>query len=188
MKHMSLSNHKIGEFTFAKKVKEQCGVDVNRCYQCLTCTLSCPVVFTMDYSPHQLVRMIQLGTKEEVLQSSTIWVCANCETCVTRCPNEIDIPKLMDTFRQMAIQENISGKETTVPQFHQVFMKGIRQWGKQYELGMLIELKLKTRDLFSDLGMGLKLLRKGKLSLLPERIKGYREIKNIFRKTEAKKN
>jgi heterodisulfide reductase subunit C len=171
------------ESAFAGRVTEQSGVDINRCYQCLTCTLSCPSVFAMDHYPHQLVRLVQLGAKEEVLQSATIWVCASCETCVTRCPNEIDIPRLMDTLRRMAMREGISGKEKTAPVYHRVFLKSVRQRGKPYELGMLIELKLRTKDFFSDLGMGIKMLLKGKLSLLPGRIKGYREIKDIFRKS-----
>jgi len=184
MKYISPSGSEVKESTFARRVKELSGVDFNRCYQCLTCTLSCPVIFAMDYFPNQIVRMIQLGAKSDVLQSTTIWLCASCETCVTRCPNEIDIPRLMDTLRQMALQEKVHGKETTVPIFHQIFLKSIRQMGKQYELGMLLELKLRVRDFFGDIGMGIKMLRKGKLSLLPGRIKGYREIQTIFRKSK----
>ena len=183
MKYVSPTGSKVRELTFAGQVKELSGVNFNRCYQCLTCTLGCPVLFAMDYLPNQILRMIQLGAKSEALQSATIWLCASCETCATRCPYEIDIPRLMDTLRQMALQENISGKETTIPAFHQIFLKGIRQWGRQYELGMLLELKLKFRDFFSDIGMGIKMLRKGKLSLLPGRVRSYREIKTIFRKS-----
>lgn len=182
MKYASLSG-KTNDLTFAKQVKELSGVNFNRCYQCLTCTLSCPVVFAMDYTPNQILRMIQLGAKSEVLRSATIWLCASCETCATRCPNEVDIPRLMDTLHQMALQENIQGKETTVPAFHQVFLKSIRQWGRQYELGMLLELKLRVKDFFSDIGLGIKMFQKRKLSLLPARIRGYREIKTIFKKS-----
>jgi heterodisulfide reductase subunit C len=184
MKYVSLPDREVADSAFAEQVSEQSGVNVNRCYQCLTCTLSCPSVFAMDYFPHQLVRLVQLGAKAEVLRSATIWVCASCETCVTRCPNEIDIPRLMDTLRQMAMRENISGKEKTAPVYHRAFLKSVRQLGKPYELGMLIELKLKTRDFFSDLGMGIKMLRKGKLSLLPGRIKGHKEIGDIFQRSE----
>ncbi len=188
MKYISPFGSEVRESTFAAQVKELSGVDFNRCYQCLTCTLSCPVIFAMDYLPNQIVRMIQLGAKSDVLQSSTIWLCTSCETCATRCPNEIDIPRLMDTLRQMALQEKVSGKETAVPTFHQIFLKGISQRGKQYELGMLLELKFRLRDLFSDIGIGIEMLRKRKLSLLPGKIRGYREIKTIFRKSREKRD
>ncbi len=188
MKHVSPSGSEVRDETFAEQVKELSGVNFNRCYQCLTCTLSCPVLFAMDYFPNQILRMIQFGVKSEVLQSDTIWLCASCETCVTRCPNEIDIPRLMDALRQMALQENVSGEETTIPIFHQIFLKGIRQRGRQYELGMLLELKFRVRDFFSDIGIGIKMLRKRKLTLLPTRIKGLKEIKAIFSKSRERKN
>ena len=183
MKYISPSGSEAGEATFARQVKERSGVKFDRCYQCLTCALSCPVFFAFDYLPNQIIRMIQLGAKSEVLQSSTIWLCASCETCVTRCPYEIDIPRLMDNLRQIAIEEKVSGKETAIPTFHQIFLRSIRQWGKQYELGMLLELKLRVRDLFSDLGLGIRMLCKAKLSLLPGTVKARREIRNIFKKS-----
>ena len=188
MKSVRLAGSKVMEPAFAEQVGERSGVNVNRCYQCLTCTLSCPVAFAMDYLPHQLVRMVQLGARPEVLQSSTIWLCASCETCITRCPNEIDIPRLMDTLRQMALRENVKGKEAVAPVFHRVFLKGVQQWGKQYELGMLLELKLRVKDFFSDLSMGIKMLLKGKLSLLPVKIKGIKDMRALFQKSKEPEN
>jgi heterodisulfide reductase subunit C len=84
---------------------EQSGVNYKRCYQCKTCSLSCPFTTDMDYLPHQLIRKAQLGELSDLLSSKTIWYCASCETCVTRCPNQIDIPRLMDSLRQMALQK-----------------------------------------------------------------------------------
>ena len=183
MKCLTLSEKEAGELTFSQQVRERSGVDFNRCYQCLTCTLSCPVNFAMDYLPNQILRMIQLGARSEVLRSTTVWLCASCETCATRCPNEIDIPRVMDTLRQMALQEGISGKETTIPAFHRTFLKSVCRWGREYELGMILEHKLGVRDFFGDIGMGIKMLIKGKLSLLPHRIRGSADIKTIFRRS-----
>ncbi|MFH0914798.1 MAG: 4Fe-4S dicluster domain-containing protein [Chloroflexota bacterium] len=170
---------------FARQVRERSGVNLSRCYQCLTCTLGCPVLSVMDYYPDQIVRMIQLGAKYEVLHSAAIWRCASCETCVTRCPHEIALPRLMDALRQMALQEKVSGKETVIPAFHQAFLKSIRQWGRQYELGMLLEFKLKVKDLLSDTGLGMKMLRKRKLSLLPRKFPGQREVRAMWEKVRG---
>ncbi|MFH1648097.1 MAG: 4Fe-4S dicluster domain-containing protein [Chloroflexota bacterium] len=167
---------------FGRLVRESSGVDFNRCYQCLTCTLSCPVSFAMDYQPNQLMRMIQTGAGAEVLRSRTIWVCASCETCAARCPQGIDIPRVMDTLRQMALREKVAGREVAIPAFHRTFLKSIRRWGREYELGMVIGLKIKMRDFFSDISLGIRMLMKRKMSLLPHRIKGAAEIKAIFRK------
>jgi heterodisulfide reductase subunit C len=167
---------------FARLIKEQSGVDFDRCYQCLTCTLGCPFAVTMDYLPHQVVRLLQMGAKEELLHSRTIWRCASCETCLTRCPNEINLPRLMDTLRQMALEANVPPGDRGVPAFHRSFLGSVRQWGRQYELGMLLSFKIRVRDLFSDLGLGIKMLQKRKLGLLPGQNKARREVKAIFRK------
>jgi heterodisulfide reductase subunit C len=167
---------------FAQQVKEQSGVDFDRCYQCLTCTLGCPFVSTMDLQPNQLIRKIQTGAKDEVLGSRTIWRCASCESCVTRCPNEINLPRLMDTLRQMAREQRVAAGDKAILVFHQTFIAGIRQWGRQYELGMLLSFKIKARDLFSDLGLGMKMMQKRKISLLPGTNKSSKDMKAIFRK------
>lgn len=185
MQFISQIGQEMGDPAFARKVKEISGSGLDRCYQCLTCSLSCPVAFAMDYFPNQIIRMVQLGLKQQALSSATIWLCATCETCVARCPNEVDVLRVMDTLREMALQERVVGKESVIPIFHQTFLGGIRSWGRQHELSMLLLLKLKTRDLFSDLGLGLRMLLRGKLKLLPPRVKGAKEVKAIFEKTKG---
>jgi heterodisulfide reductase subunit C len=182
MKNIGIAQIEVSGPEFARQVREQSGVNFDRCYQCLTCTLSCPFAFTMDYLPHQLIRKIQMGTRDEVLRSQTIWRCASCETCITRCPHEIDLPRLMDTLRQMALKDKVPVGDKGIPVFHEAFIVGIRRWGRQYELGMLLSFKIKARDLFSDMRLGIKMLQKRKLSLLPGRNKGGLDVKAIFRK------
>jgi heterodisulfide reductase subunit C len=168
---------------FGEHVKEESGAEIDRCYQCLTCSLGCPSAFAMDYLPHQIVRMAQIGLRQEVLTSSTIWVCADCQTCATRCPNEVDLVGMMDVLREISLREGLA-KERAVVDFHRIFLGNIEQWGRQHELSLIIKLKLKTRDLFSDLPSGIKMLKKGKLKLLPERFKEIKNVRDIFRRAE----
>ena len=86
---------------------EEKGIHVQDCYQCQKCSAGCPVVFAMDYKPNQIMQMVSLGMKERVLNCKTIWVCASCYTCSTRCPNDIDIAGVMDRLRQAALREGI---------------------------------------------------------------------------------
>ena len=186
MQYLNKSGQVVTEANFSQKVKEASGANLDHCYQCLTCSLGCPVTFAMDYLPNQLVRMVQLGLKQPVLTSSTIWVCANCEACVTRCPNDVDIPGLMNALREMALHEEVAPKERNIITFHQVFLGNIKQWGRQCELPMLLQCKLKTKDFFSDLGLGMKMLLKGKLKLFPSRSSGSTEVRVIFNKTKQR--
>jgi len=179
-----------GNPAFSKMVKEISEAGLERCYQCLTCTLSCPVAFAMDYPPHQIVRMVQLGLKEQVLGSSTIWICASCLSCVTRCPNEIDIPHLMDTLHQIALHEGVAAKEPAVATFHKAFLAPIKKYGRQYEAMMTIGYMLSARqfspkDLLNNALLGFKMITKRKLKLLPPHsIEGVKQIRDIFDKTE----
>ena len=174
--------------TFAGRVRSTSGVAVERCYQCLTCTLGCDAAFAMDIPPHRIVRMVQLGLKEAVLQSRSIWVCTACEACVTRCPNEIDIPHLMDTLHQMALAEGVPAAEPTVPVFHRAFLAPVKQFGRQFEalmtgLYLVQSRQFSLRNLIANARIGVGLLKRGKLKFTPHTIKAAKAIGDIFGKT-----
>ena len=92
---------------FVRQVEETSGQDLLACNQCGKCSAGCPVVATMDLLPSQVIRMAQLGM-EEVLESDTIWICASCLTCVTRCPKGVDLPRLMEALRQIALRRGVA--------------------------------------------------------------------------------
>jgi len=177
------------DLSFAREVKEKSQAHLERCYQCFACSSGCPVAFAMDYTPHQIIRMVQFGLKDRVLDSSTIWLCASCETCATRCPNDIDIVLVMDTLRRMALSEGRT-QQTKLPLFHSTFLNGIKSNGKIHELMLILLYMLKSGDIFkfkmllADMILGAKMFLKGRLAILPDRIKGVGEIKRIFQLTE----
>ena len=157
------------------------GINVQDCYQCQKCSAGCPVAFAMDYKPNQIMQMVLLGMKERVLSSKTIWVCASCYTCSTRCPNDIDIAKVMDWLRQSALREGVSPAEKEVPLFHAALLDSIRRHGRVHELGMMARYKMKTGKFFDDFKLGWKMFRKGKLKLFPSGVGKKREITELFR-------
>ncbi len=172
------------EKEFANQVKRLGDADVRTCYQCKKCSAGCPVVFAMDYMPHQVIRLVQMGFREQALRCSTIWVCASCETCTTRCPNEVDIARVMDALRQMALEERIPEVEREIHVFHDQFLRSIRSNGRVFEMGLMGLFKLRTGRFFDDILIGWKMFRKGKLALLPHRIGDREKINKIFAKTQ----
>lgn len=92
---------------FVRQVEEISGQELLDCNQCGRCSAGCPVAATMDLLPSQVIRMAQLGM-EEVLESNTIWICASCLTCVTRCPKGVDLPRLMEALRQVALRQGVA--------------------------------------------------------------------------------
>ncbi len=167
--------------SFLHQVTELSGQKIGRCYYCLRCSAGCPAAEFMDYTPAQILRLVQLGQKEMLLRSSAIWLCIGCETCGTRCPNEIHAGAVIDALRQMAVAEGVPAGERTVFKLHQAFLDSIRTWGRLHELTMLAQYKLTGRDLFSDLDMGLDMFVKGKIHPLPKRIAGLDEVKKLFK-------
>jgi heterodisulfide reductase subunit C len=159
------------------------GVPIQRCYHCRKCTAGCPLAFAMEHNPNRVIRLIQMGKREEVLGSATIWLCVSCETCITRCPNEVDIARMMDVLRQMAIETGVAAKEKNILKFHEAFLANIRMGGRINEPAMMVHYKLKSGDLFSDMAMGIDMFRKGKLSLISPRTKDMRSVRRIFEKT-----
>lgn len=169
--------------SFAEQVNEASGQVVRRCYHCFKCTAGCPITPFMDYGPHRVVRMVQLGLKDRLMTSSTIWLCAACEACATRCPNDIDIARVMDVLRQMALAEGYPVGEKTISNFHHLYLTLIRRLGRMHEVSLMGIHKVRSGDLFSDVGAGMRLFFMGKLPLFPHRIRGVKEIEAIFDET-----
>jgi len=171
----------------AEVIQERCGENVFLCYQCKKCTAGCPVVEFMDLAPNQLLRSVQLGRNERVLGSRTIWICANCQTCVTRCPHGIDLPRAMDVIKQLATEMGVKPAIASISIFNQAALRGIQLFGRMYELGLLGELKMRTLlkgdidfgQLLKDGRMGVKMFVGGKLKVLPERGRIPRDLERV---------
>jgi heterodisulfide reductase subunit C len=165
---------------FLAVVEAQSGQHVSRCFQCRKCSNGCPLAFAMDLMPNQVMRMVQFGLEDEVLGSKTIWICAGCQTCTTRCPNDIDIAHLMDSLRQLSQQRGVTPAASKIVKFHKAFLDSIRRHGRVYELGMVARYKLATLDLFGDAQLAWKMLLKGKLKLFPSGVEARQEIRRMF--------
>lgn len=87
------------------KIEEISGQNVFDCYQCGMCSSGCPVTDYMDYPPHQVMRLVQLGSVDEILNSRTIWICSTCLQCSTRCPKGIDVAKVMEALRTINLRQ-----------------------------------------------------------------------------------
>jgi heterodisulfide reductase subunit C len=88
-----------------KKVEDISGQNVMACYHCGKCSAGCPMASVMDLQPNQVIRMVQLGQVDEALESKTIWLCASCYTCVTRCPKGVDLSKIMEALRVICLRK-----------------------------------------------------------------------------------
>jgi heterodisulfide reductase subunit C len=148
----------------------------------------------MDLLPDQVIRLALLGQEEQVIRSNTIWVCAACETCTTRCPNGIDIAGVMDWLKEEAIKRGIALPQPAVSRFHQTFLKSVRLGGGRLAEGLFLGLytfrsgqtlkKVMSGEMWQELRLGWKLAQRGRLKpRFPCRLKGAKEIKEMFKKS-----
>lgn len=164
-------------------LKTPVGEKIPTCMQCGICAGSCPVSHEMDYSPRQLVRMVLLGLRKEVLNSNTIWLCTTCFSCSVRCPRGIHPTELMETLKPIAIAEGVKNKNT---KFDNVFSDVIKKNGRASEFLLISKYSLTEPGMIKQVPFGMSLFSKGKLSLSSDKMENAHELDAIL-KISAKK-
>jgi heterodisulfide reductase subunit C len=114
---------------FCETVVQRCGEAFQRCLQCLSCAGGCPFSQAMTYRPNGIIRLVQYGLDQQVLESPDIWLCVGCNTCSIACPMAIDFPAMMDALREIAIESGAKIDETGILNFHQEVLNSIQRYG-----------------------------------------------------------
>lgn len=165
---------------FCEAVVRRSGENFRRCFHCQSCGSGCPVSHAMTYRPNGVIRLVQFGLKSEVLECSDIWLCMGCNTCATACPMAIDIAAVMSALREMTIEEGVRIAEPGIFRFHQEVLNSIQRYGRTHKLEIMMRYKLRQRNFFSDIDMGLRMLAKRKLDLRPSKIINKAQIRKLF--------
>jgi heterodisulfide reductase subunit B len=158
----------------ADRIRQATGENVYLCYHCVKCTSGCPLADYFDLAPNQIMRAAQLGMEDAIYQSRSPWLCASCQTCTTRCPQGIDIARVMDFIVSEAMSRGIEPKVPQVALFNRVFLRDVDILGRAYELGLIAEMNLRTGQPFKDLDLGLEMFKHRKIDLLPEVVRKRR--------------
>ncbi len=159
------------------------------CIQCGTCGGSCPSGPDMDYSPRRIFAMIEAGMREEVLRANTFWYCVSCYLCMVRCPQEVRITDIMYTLKRKAIREGYyrDSSASDAPDFSETFVDAVMKYGRSFELGLATRYHLRHHPLDAiklAAGMGLNMLRRGRMDLTPRRINNLDQLHAIMDKAK----
>ena len=117
------------------------GETILKCFQCGTCSASCPLTDFVEVKPHQLAKMILLGEKEAVLTCKTLWLCSTCFMCSQRCPQDVKLTEILFILKNMAI------KEKFLPDVLKMIGRSL------LETGLSVEVSEEQKKLRSSLGL-----------------------------------
>lgn len=173
---------------FGREVMSVPGCEqLETCIQCGTCSGLCPLSIFMDHTPRQVMELTRSDFKYEVLQSTTIWLCASCYACTVECPKQIRITDIMYELKQRAIHEKIYPKRFPIPVLAQEFYRMSHKHGRVTENFLATIMFLKT-NVWAAIGMwrlGLNLLTRGRFPLKMEGIKRKDELGRMMAVVDA---
>ena len=159
--------------TDSAQIAARAQVNIRDCYQCGKCSAGCPMASGMDAGPREIVHMLQLGLVEDALRAKDPWICAQCMTCSSRCPQQIDVAELMRAVRMVSHERGYrASKESDV--FETAFIEGVRGHGRNSETWLAAAYNLRSGHLLQDAGNAPKMLSKGLIGLQHENV-GDRE-------------
>jgi heterodisulfide reductase subunit C len=169
-------DHSASTATLAAELRSKTGQNTAECYQCGKCSAGCPMAVETRLRPHDVMRLINLDRRETLLRDESIWLCLTCETCTARCPNGCDPARMIDGLREMSL----ANAPRPISAFHRSFLDQVRANGRMFELGLVIQYKLRSGMLLNDALSTPGLISRGKLKFVPSPIKGVADVRRIF--------
>jgi heterodisulfide reductase subunit C len=162
------------------------GDKIKSCIQCGTCTGSCPLSYLMDITPRELIALFRAGDIDTIMKSRTIWVCASCYSCQTRCPSSIKVTDIIYSLKRMAMNRKVYPTKFPVRSLSDSFIKSMKSFGRLNEPRLMLYYFIKTGILkaFSFIPLGLKMAGKGRLEYKPSKIKDINGLKKIINKAQ----
>ena len=189
MRAIDLSAISDGDLARRDAIAAEAGVDLKDCYQCGKCTAGCPMAHGMDLMPREVMRLLQLGAVDEVLNAKTPWICAQCEVCSTRCPQNVDICSVMRAVRLNARAEGITPvREAEI--FENEFISSVSKHGVSNEQYLAAWYNVKSGHLMQDMGNATRMLARGMVGVATHNTPGRAEVKALIeraKEADAKK-
>ena len=150
---------------FLKEVQDNVeeGDWVKMCMQCGVCSGSCPLGPHWDHPPQEIFMMIRAGKREEVLESTSMWMCTSCYNCIARCPRGLPITHIMHGLATYSKRLGLAPQNQPTAKFAQLFWNNLAKKGRVNELKLGLSLYfmngigegIKKSLKMRDIGMGM---------------------------------
>jgi heterodisulfide reductase subunit C len=156
---------------------------LQECMQCGTCSASCPVAPFADYTPRQIVNLINLGLVDTAVKSRMVFLCITCYSCTARCPRNIPVADVMIGLRNMAFDRKVMPSKNLA--YYKDFSDMILRRGRLWEPELVLKFALKTNPMFllAQKDAIINLFFRGKIPILPPKSgSDLKSIKNMIKK------
>lgn len=132
----------------------------------------------MDLPPQRVMRLLQMGQVERVLEARSPWICAGCLACSARCPQDIDIAGMMrEVRRESHAQGRAVVKESDV--FETQFVDNIRAGGRNNEQYLAAFYNLKSGHFMQDMTSAPQMFVKGLVGVMPQSVSDKAAVKRL---------
>jgi heterodisulfide reductase subunit C len=184
---------------------EEGGEHLKKCFQCSSCTLTCPIADAgLDLNPRLIIRKVLIGLRTEVLESGAIWRCVGCYECTDRCPQNVRFTEVIEALRRIAVRESknkdeskrikLSKEGKLKHSFDKRFSESVWLWGRTWEPEMIGRYLIYGRGFpfgvlagFKYISMILGMLVKFKIEFLPPRnSKARKGVRQIYKRAKTK--
>lgn len=78
------------DLNLLQELKAYGHVNVEACFNCGNCTAICPLSTDQTPFPRNLIRLLQVGLRDRILQSADPWLCYYCGECTETCPRQAE--------------------------------------------------------------------------------------------------
>ena len=99
------------------EIKEYGAVGIEKCFNCGNCTAICPLTSDEYPFPRNMIRRLQIGQRDKLVQNLDPWLCYYCGECSETCPKGAEPGETMMAMRRWLTAQydwtGLSGKVYT---------------------------------------------------------------------------
>ena len=175
MRAIDLSGISDDDLRACEAIAAEAGVNLKDCYQCGKCTAGCPLADGMDLMPREVIRYLQMGAIDVVLEAKTPWICAQCVVCSSRCPQNVDI---CSTMRAVRLASKAAGKKPLIEAdlFDDTFIANVRAHGVSNEQYLAAAYNIKSLHFTQDMGNAGRMVKRRMVGVLMHNTEGRKDV------------
>ncbi|MGD9245106.1 MAG: 4Fe-4S dicluster domain-containing protein [Desulfobacterales bacterium] len=88
---------------------------LSSCFTCRECSNACPICLDPSvFDPLKIFRLANFGLKDDLLRSPSIWLCLDCQSCMSACSQGVKGALIVRQLQHIAYKEGFVAKDFPV--------------------------------------------------------------------------